>query len=188
SWAEPIMGAVEGAVAGLGNFVGALLPEGDLQSLIVDGVIAGVGSVVVFLPQIVILFLFIGFLEDTGYMARAAFIMDRFLRGVGLHGRSFIPMLSGYACAVPGIMATRTIENEKDRLVTIMVVPLMSCSARLPVYTLMIGTFIPPITVAGIFNLRGMTLLSMYLLGTVTALAVAALFKRTLLRGPTRPM
>jgi ferrous iron transport protein B len=159
-----------------------------LQSLIVDGVLAGVGSVVIFLPQIVILFLFLGFLEDTGYMARAAFIMDRFMRGVGLHGRSFIPMLSGYACAVPGIMAARTIENPKDRLVTIMVVPLMSCSARLPVYTLLIGTFIPPIAIAGIFNLRGLTLLTMYLLGTLAALAVAALFKRTLLRGPTRPM
>ena len=188
TWAEPLMGLVEGALNGLSGLVGGILPEGDLQSLLVDGVLAGVGSVVIFLPQIIILFLFIGFLEDTGYMARAAFIMDRFMRGVGLHGRSFIPMLSGYACAVPGIMAARTIENRKDRLVTIMVVPLMSCSARLPVYTLLIGTFIPPLTIAGIFNLQGVTLLSMYLLGTVAALAVAALFKRTLLRGPTRPM
>lgn len=188
TWAEPLMTGVEGALNVVSGAVASVLPEGDLQSLIVDGVLAGVGSVVVFLPQIVILFLFIGFLEDTGYMARAAFIMDRFMRGVGLHGRSFIPMLSGYACAVPGIMAARTIENPKDRLVTIMVVPLMSCSARLPVYTLLIGTFIPPLTIAGIFNLRGITLLSMYLLGTLAALGVAALFKRTLLRGPTRPM
>lgn len=188
TWAEPLMGWVEGALNAFSGMVGSLLPAGDLQSLVVDGVLAGVGSVVVFLPQIVILFLFLGFLEDTGYMARAAFIMDRFMRGVGLHGRSFIPMLSGYACAVPGIMAARTIENPKDRLVTIMVVPLMSCSARLPVYTLLIGTFIPPLTIAGIFNLRGMMLLSMYLLGTLAALGVAALFKRTLLRGPTRPM
>jgi ferrous iron transport protein B len=188
AWAEPLMGWVEGGLNALASGVGVLLPEGDLSSLIVDGVLAGVGSVVVFLPQIIILFLFIGFLEDTGYMARAAFIMDRFMRGVGLHGRSFIPMLSGYACAVPGIMAARTIENRKDRLVTIMVVPLMSCSARLPVYTLLIGTFIPPLTIAGIFNLRGIMLLSMYLLGTVAALGVAAIFKRTLLRGPTRPM
>ena len=164
------------------------IPAGDLQSLVVDGVIAGVGSVLVFLPQIAILFLFIGILEDTGYMARAAFIMDRFMRSVGLHGRSFIPMLSGYACAVPGIMATRTIESRKDRLATIMVLPLMSCSARIPIYTLLIGTFIPPIAVAGVFNLQGLTLLAMYLLGTVTALVVASLFKRTLLKGQARPM
>ncbi len=188
SWAEPIMGAVEGLVGRLGDFVGGLLPEGDLQSLVVDGIIAGVGSVVVFLPQIVILFTFIGILEATGYMARAAFIMDRFMRGVGLHGRSFIPMLSGYACAVPGIMATRTIENPKDRLATIMVVPLMSCSARLPIYTLLIGTFIPPTIIGGVFNLQGLTLLSMYMLGTVTALIVAGIFKKTLLKGPSQPM
>ncbi|MBW3630000.1 MAG: ferrous iron transport protein B [Gemmatimonadetes bacterium] len=188
TWASPLMDWVESLIGGLGVAVGSLLPAGDLQSLLVDGVIAGVGSVLVFLPQIAVLFLFIGFLEDTGYMARAAFIMDRFMRGVGLHGRSFIPMLSGYACAVPGIMATRTIENPKDRLTTIMVVPLMSCSARLPIYTLLIGTFIPPIAVAGVFNLQGLTLLAMYLLGTVTALAVAALFKKSLLKGPSRPM
>ncbi|MQA90294.1 MAG: ferrous iron transport protein B [Gemmatimonas sp.] len=188
TWAEPLMTAVEGLVGGVGNLAGSALPEGDLRSLVVDGVIAGVGSVVIFLPQIVILFLFIGFLEATGYMARAAFIMDRFMRGVGLHGRSFIPMLSGYACAVPGIMATRTIENPKDRLATIMVVPLMSCSARIPVYTLLIGTFIPPIAVAGIFNLQGLTLLAMYFLGTAAALVVAGIFKKTLLKGPSQPM
>jgi ferrous iron transport protein B len=188
TWASPLMGWVEALIGGMGNAIGALLPPGDLQSLLVDGVFAGVGSVLVFLPQIAILFLFIGFLEDTGYMARAAFIMDRFMRGVGLHGRSFIPMLSGYACAVPGIMATRTIENPKDRLTTIMVVPLMSCSARLPIYTLLIGTFIPPIAIAGVFNLQGLTLLTMYLLGTLTALAVAAIFKKSLLKGPSRPM
>ncbi len=188
TWAAPLMDATEGLLAWLGSAVGSLLPEGDLQSLLVDGVIAGVGSVLVFLPQIVVLFLFIGFLEDSGYMARAAFIMDRFMRGVGLHGKSFIPLLSSYACAVPGIMAARTIENPKDRIATIMVAPLMSCSARIPVYTLLIGTFIPSVAVAGIFNLQGLTLLGMYLLGTVTALLMAALFKRTLLRGPTRPM
>jgi len=188
TWAEPLMDLVEGGFAALGGGVGALLPEGDLRSLVVDGIIAGVGSVLVFLPQITILFLFLGFLEDTGYMARAAFIMDRFMRGVGLHGRSFIPLLSGYACAVPGVMAARTIESRKDRLATIMVLPLMSCSARIPVYTLLIGTFIPSLTVAGIFDLQGLTLLAMYLLGTVTALAVAAVFKRTLLRGQVRPM
>lgn len=188
TWASPMMDGVDALFSALGGQVNDALPPGDLRSLIVDGVIAGLGSVLIFLPQITVLFLFIGFLEDTGYMARAAFIMDRFMRGVGLHGRSFIPMLSGYACAVPGIMAARTIENTKDRLTTIMVVPLMSCSARLPIYTLLIGTFIPPMAVAGVFSLQGLTLLAMYLLGTVTALGVAAIFKTTLLKGPSRPM
>jgi ferrous iron transport protein B len=165
-----------------------VLPEGDLRSLLQDGVIAGVGSVLVFVPQIAILFLFIGFLEDSGYMARAAFVMDRLMRRVGLHGRSFIPMISGYACAVPAIMSTRVIEQPKDRLATIIVVPLMSCSARLPVYALLIGAFVPPIAVGGLFDLQGLTLLAMYLLGTVAALGMAAVFKRTLLRGPLRPM
>ncbi len=188
TWAAPLMDATEGLVGALGEWVGTLLPEGDLRSLVVDGVIAGVGSVVVFVPQIAVLFLFIGILEDTGYMARAALVMDRYMRRVGLHGKSFIPMLSGYACAVPGIMAARTISEPKDRLATIMVVPLMSCSARLPVYTLLIGTFIPATVVGGVFNLQGLTMLGMYLLGTVAALLVAALFKRTLLRAPSRPM
>jgi ferrous iron transport protein B len=188
TWAAPLMDWTQALLDATGAWVGGQLPPGDLRSMIVDGVFAGVGAVLVFLPQIVILFHFIGFLEDTGYMARAAFIMDRFMRGVGLHGRSFIPMLSGYACAVPGVMATRTIENPKDRLATIMVLPLMSCSARIPVYTLLIGTFIPAVTVAGIFNLQGLTLLTMYLLGTVTALGMAAIFKKTLLKGPSRPM
>ncbi|HLM68622.1 MAG TPA: ferrous iron transport protein B [Longimicrobium sp.] len=188
TWAEPLIGIVEGLVGGLGGWVASILPPGDLNSLVVDGAIAGVGSVLVFLPQIVVLFLFIGFLEDTGYMARAAFIMDRFMRSVGLHGRSFIPLLSGYACAVPGVMSTRTIESPKDRLATILVLPLMSCSARIPIYALLIGTFIPPVAVAGVFNLQGLTLLAMYLLGTLTALGVAAIFKRTLMRGKARPM
>lgn len=188
AWAEPLIVFVEGIFGALGGAVASAIPEGDLQSLLVDGVIGGVGSVLVFLPQIAILFLFIGILEDTGYMARAAFIMDRFMRSVGLHGRSFIPLLSGYACAVPGIMATRTIESRKDRVATIMVLPLMSCSARIPIYTLLIGTFIPPIAVGGVWNLQGITLLAMYLLGTVTALLVASVFKRTLLKGQARPM
>jgi ferrous iron transport protein B len=188
AWAAPLMDASEALVGALGERVGALLPDGDLRSLIVDGVIAGVGSVVVFLPQIAILFLFIGVLEDSGYMARAALVMDRVMRRVGLHGKSFIPMLSGYACAVPGIMATRTIADPKDRLATIMVVPLMSCSARLPVYTLLIGAFVPAVTVAGVVNVQGLTMLVMYLLGTLAALGMAAIFKRTLLRAPTRPM
>jgi ferrous iron transport protein B len=189
TWATPLQDAIEGAVAWLGTRVGAALPPGDLNSLVVDGVIAGVGSVLVFLPQIALLFLFIGFLEASGYMARAAFLMDGLMRRVGLHGKSFIPMLSGYACAVPGIMAARTVEHDKDRLATIMVVPLMSCSARLPIYTLLIGTFVPPVALlGGALTLQGVTMLGMYFLGTVTALGVAALFKRTLLRGPARPM
>ncbi len=188
TWATPLQDAIESIVAAAGSVVGSLLPEGDLRSLIVDGVFAGVGGVLVFLPQISILFLVIGILEDSGYMARAAFLMDRIMRRVGLHGRSFIPMLSGFACAVPGIMATRVIENRQDRLATIMVVPLMSCSARLPVYTLLIGSFVPAMTLPLGFGLQGATLLGMYLLGTLTALAVAAVFKRTLLKGPVRPM
>jgi ferrous iron transport protein B len=151
--------------------------------LLVDGMIAGVGAVVVFLPQILLLFLFIGFLEDTGYMARAAFLMDRLMSKVGLHGKSFIPMLSSFACAIPGIMATRTIESPKDRLVTILVAPLMSCSARLPVYTLLIGACIPNRTVLGFLKLAGLTMLAMYMLGIVVALFMAWLFKKTLLRG-----
>ena len=189
SWATPMMDGIEGIVGWLGATVGAAMPAGDLRSLVVDGIIAGVGSVLVFLPQIALLFLFIGILEDSGYMARAAFLMDGLMRRVGLHGKSFIPMLSGYACAVPGIMAARTVENDKDRLATIMVVPLMSCSARLPIYALLIGAFVPPIAIlGGALTLQGLTMLGMYFLGTVTALGVAALFKRTLLRGPVRPM
>jgi ferrous iron transport protein B len=179
------MDALQSAVGWLGQTVSGLLPAGDLNSLLVDGVIAGVGAVVVFLPQILLLFLFIGFLEDTGYMARAAFLMDRLMSKVGLHGKSFIPMLSSFACAIPGIMATRTIESPKDRLVTILVAPLMSCSARLPVYTLLIGACIPNIRVLGILKLTGLTMLAMYLLGIVVALLMALLFKRTLLKGET---
>jgi ferrous iron transport protein B len=188
SWAAPLQDGIEGALGWLGTRASAALPDGDLESLLVDGIIAGVGSVLVFIPQIAILFLFIGVLEDSGYMARAAFIMDRYMRRVGLHGRSFIPLLSGYACAVPAIMSARTIESPKDRLATIMVVPLMSCSARLPVYTLLIGAFVPALSVAGLFSLQGVTMLAMYLLGTVFALGVASLFKRTLLRGPVQPL
>lgn len=179
------MDALQKAVDWLGNQVGSLIPPGDLNSLLVDGVIVGVGAVIVFLPQILLLFLFIGFLEDTGYMARAAFLMDRLMSKVGLHGKSFIPMLSSYACAIPGIMATRTIETPKDRLVTILVAPLMSCSARLPVYTLLIAACIPDIKVLGFLKLSGLTMLAMYLLGTVVALVMAWVFKKTLLKGET---
>jgi ferrous iron transport protein B len=179
------MDALQAAVDWLGGAVGKLIPPGDLNSLLVNGMIAGVGAVIVFLPQILLLFLFIGFLEDTGYMARAAFLMDRLMSKVGLHGKSFIPMLSSYACAIPGIMATRTIETPKDRLVTILVAPLMSCSARLPVYTLLIAACIPDIKILGWLKLQGLTMLAMYLLGTVVALLMAWLFKKTLLKGET---
>lgn len=188
SWAAPLMDGIEVLIAAIGGAVGDRMPDGDLKSLVVDGVFGGVGSVLVFLPQIAILFAFITLLEHSGYMARAAFLMDRVMRTVGLHGKSFIPMLSGYACAVPGVMATRTIEDPKDRLATIMVVPLMSCSARLPVYTLLIGAFVPATSLVPGLTLQGATMLGMYLLGTVAALAVAAVFKRTLLKGPVRPM
>ena len=177
------MEALQGAVDALGAWVGRTLPPGDLTSLLTDGVIAGVGAVVVFLPQILLLFLFLGFLEDTGYMARAAFLMDRLMSKVGLHGKSFIPLLSSFACAIPGIMATRTIENHRDRLVTILIAPLMSCSARLPVYTVLIAACIPRQKVFGVFELQGLTLMGLYLLGILVALAVAWLFKKTLLKG-----
>jgi ferrous iron transport protein B len=179
------MNALQNGVDWVGHAVGSLIPPGDLNSLLVDGVIAGVGAVVVFLPQILLLFLFIGFLEDTGYMARAAFLMDRLMSKVGLHGKSFIPMLSSFACAIPGIMATRTIESPKDRIVTILVAPLMSCSARLPVYTLLIAACIPNLTVLGFLKLPGLTMLAMYLLGIVVALLMAWVFKKTLLKGET---
>ena len=179
------MDALQTGVDWLGHAVGSLIPPGDLNSLLAEGVIAGVGAVVVFLPQILLLFLFIGFLEDTGYMARAAFLMDRLMSKVGLHGKSFIPMLSSFACAIPGIMATRTIESPKDRLVTILVAPLMSCSARLPIYTLLIAACIPNLTVLGFLKLPGLTMLAMYLLGIIVALLMAWVFKKTLLKGET---
>jgi ferrous iron transport protein B len=186
--ARPLADGIERFVAAAALAVTNALPPGDLRSLLVDGVLAGVGSVLVFLPQIAILFLFIGLLEDSGYMARAAFVMDRYLRPLGLQGRSFIPLVSGYACAVPGIMATRTIQQREERLATIMVVPLMSCSARLPVYALLIAAFVPPIAVGGVVGLQSLTMLGMYLLGTGAALLVAAIFRRTLLRSDTRAL
>jgi ferrous iron transport protein B len=185
SWATAPMDLIDAAVTGLKGLVQAHMPAGDLRDLVTDGVLAGVGGVLIFLPQIAILFLFIGLLEDSGYMARAAFMMDRVMRGVGLHGRSFIPLLSSFACAIPGIMATRTIENRKDRLVTILVAPLMSCSARLPVYALMIAAFIPARRVWGIFTLPALTLLALYVLGFLAAMGMAWLFKRTLLKAET---
>jgi ferrous iron transport protein B len=181
--AQAPMEFIETATSSLGAWVGSTLSAGKLNDLLVDGVIAGVGSVLVFLPQILLLFLFLGLLEDTGYMARGAFMMDRVMSRVGLHGKSFIPLLSSFACAIPGIMATRTIESQKDRLATILVAPLMSCSARLPVYALLIAACVPNLTVMGFIGLQGLTLLSMYLLGIGVALLLAWLFKHSFLKG-----
>ena len=187
SWALPLMDSIDSIFSVLGPWVGGALPEGPLQSLIVDGVIGGVGAVVVFVPQIAILFGLIAILEDSGYMARAAFLMDRVMAGFGLSGRSFIPLLSSFACAIPGIMATRTIDNQRDRIATILIAPLMSCSARLPVYVLLIAAFIPAQTVWGIFGLQGLTLFCMYCLGLFVAPPIAWILKRTLLSGEAVP-
>ncbi len=183
TWASLPMELIGNGFHWLGFQVGHIIPPGDLQDLVVNGAISGVGAVVTFLPQILFLFLFLGLLEDSGYMARAAFIMDRLMGKVGLHGKSFIPLLSSFACAIPGIMATRTIESPKDRLVTMLVAPLISCSARMPVYALMIACFIPNESVLGIFSLAGLVLVAMYLLGLFTALLMAFIFKTFLLKG-----
>lgn len=173
AWAIPALEVIEIAFEWLGELVAGNLPDGILKDFIVDGLIAGVGGVLVFLPQILILFFFILLLEDTGYLTRAAFLLDRPMRGVGLSGRSFIPMLSSFACAVPGVMSTRTVPDPRERMIAIMVAPLMTCSARLPVYTLIIAAFIPQQTVWGIFNLQGLTLFALYVLGIVSAATVA---------------
>ncbi|HXF58266.1 MAG TPA: ferrous iron transport protein B, partial [Candidatus Saccharimonadales bacterium] len=186
-WATPLMDGIDWGVTALGRFIGPLLPPGPIRSLVVDGAIAGVGAVVTFVPQIAILFLFIALMEDSGYLARAAFIMDRLMRGVGLSGRAFIPLLSSFACAIPGIMATRTIDNRRDRLTTILIAPFMSCSARLPVYALLIGAFIPNRMVFGFLSLPGLVLLALYAMGILAAVLVAWVLKRTALRGP-RPL
>jgi ferrous iron transport protein B len=189
SWAEPLMGLIESAVGWLADATRSALGEGAFTDLLTEGVIAGVGNVVVFVPQIALLFLFVGLLEDSGYMARAAFIVDRLMARVGLNGKAFVPLLSGYACAIPAIMGTRTISSFKDRLVTILMIPFMSCSARLPVYTLVIGAlFAANERVLGPFTQGGLLLLGMYALSTVSALAIGAIYKRTLLRSPTPPL
>lgn len=184
NWASYPMDLLERGVALVSDGVRSLLPAGILQSLLVDGVLAGVGSVVVFLPQILMIFFFILMLEDSGYMARAAFLMDRQMGRVGLHGRAFIPLLSSFACAIPGIMAARTIENPRDRLTTILISPLMACSARLPVYTLLISAFIPNRVVWGPVRLQGLVMLGLYFLGLLSGLLVAWVFKKTMFRGP----
>lgn len=178
AWASPVVDLIDAAFSSLGELVSTLLPDGILKDFIVDGLIAGVGGVLVFLPQIVILFFFILVLEDSGYLTRAAFLLDRPMRGLGLSGRSFIPLLSSFACAVPGVMATRTISDPRERFITIMVAPLMTCSARLPVYALIIAAFIPEQTVGGIFNLQGLTLFALYFAGVVSAAMIAWLMRR----------
>ena len=188
SWAQAPMDAIKSVTESLGTAVTAWLPEGWPRSLLVDGVIAGAGGVVVFLPQILILFFFILILEESGYLPRAAFLLDRLMGGVGLSGRSFIPLLSSFACAIPGIMAARTIANPRDRLVTIMIAPLMTCSARLPVYALLIGAFIPVRSVWGGFELQGLVLFSLYLAGIVGALLVAWVLKRFTTQGQVRSL
>ena len=177
SWATPVMELLSASAAALGQLVHDTLPDGLLQSFLQNGLIAGVGSVVVFLPQIVIIFLFILLLEDFGYMARAAFLMDRIMGGAGLHGRAFIPLLSSFACAIPGIMATRVIDNRRDRLTTILIAPLMTCSARIPVYTLIISAFIPAKQVWGVFNLQGLVMFGLYVAGIASALGVSFVVK-----------
>ncbi|MBF6023462.1 ferrous iron transport protein B [Lysobacter niastensis] len=179
AWATPLMDLIEAGTSWLGGFVGATMPEGPLRSLLVDGIIAGLGSVIVFLPQILILFAFILALEESGYLPRAAFLLDRLMFQAGLSGRSFIPLLSSFACAVPGIMATRSIQDPRDRLATIIVAPLMTCSARLPVYALLIGAFIPQRSVAGgLLNLQGLVLFALYAAGILSALLVAWVMKK----------
>jgi ferrous iron transport protein B len=187
SWAQAPVNWINAGMAALSEWVLHVMPSGPLRSLIVGGVIAGAGSVLVFLPQILMLFFFILLLEDSGYLPRAAFLLDRLMGGVGLSGRSFIPLLSSFSCAIPGIMATRTIPNMRDRLATILLAPIMTCSARLPVYALIIGAFIPARSV-GIFNLQGLVLFALYVAGVAGALLVAVIMKRATLRSSYHPL
>jgi ferrous iron transport protein B len=188
SWAALPMELIKGGVDGVGQWLGAQMGDGLLRSLLVEGILGGVGSVLVFLPQILILFFFILALEDCGYLPRAAFLLDRLMGGVGLSGRAFIPLLSSFACAIPGIMAARTIQNPRDRLVTIMIAPLMTCSARLPVYALIIAAFIPDREVGGFMSLQGLVLFTLYFAGIASAMAVAWVFKRTLGSSAQQPL
>ena len=185
--AEPFMNAVEVIQNWVSNSISSMMAPGSLRSLLTNGIIAGVGSVIIFLPQIILLFTFIALLEDCGYMARAAFLMDKLMTRIGLSGKSFLPLMSSFACAIPGVMATRVIENRRDRMVTMLVAPLMSCSARLPVYALMIYTFIPAGSFIGIVDSRGAVLFLMYSLGALVAIPVAWVLKKTLLKGETPP-
>jgi len=178
TWASTPMDWIQAGIDNISIFVLSNMSPGMLRDILVEGIIGGVGAIVIFLPQILILSFFLTVLEDTGYMARVAFMLDKSMTKMGLHGKSILPLMSAYACAIPGIMSTRTIDSWKERLVTILILPLMSCSARLPVYTLLISAFIPPVTVGGYFNLQGLTLVVMYFLGTVTALILAKIFSR----------
>ena len=187
TWSTPAMDLINNAFQALGGLVAKELPPGLLNSFLTDGVISGVGSVLVFLPQILVLFLFIILLEDFGYMARAAFLMDRIMGGAGLHGRAFIPLLSSFACAIPGVMATRVIDNKRDRLTTILVAPLMTCSARIPVYTLIISAFIPHRQVFGVLSLQGLVMFSLYAAGIFSALGISFLTRRLFWRGAVEP-
>ncbi|MBP9665182.1 MAG: ferrous iron transport protein B [Pyrinomonadaceae bacterium] len=187
SWATLPMDLLEQGFGALSEGVKSALPAGILADLIADGIIAGVGGVVVFLPQILLLFLFISLLEDSGYMARAAFLLDKLMSRVGLHGKAFLPLISSFACAIPGIMATRTIESRRDRFATIMIAPFMSCSARLPVYTLMIGAFFGGQYVAGFISVGALLMLAMYAIGIIVAIVVAFILKRTVLKAPPPP-
>jgi ferrous iron transport protein B len=188
AWASLPMELLDSGFGFLGDSARSSLGDGVLTDLLVDGIIAGVGGVLVFLPQILILFLFISILEDSGYMARAAFMSDRLMGGIGLHGKAFLPLISSFACAIPGIMATRTIENPRDRIATILIAPFMSCSARLPVYTLMIAAFFSDRTLWGFISLGAVLMITMYLLGVVFAVLVAFILKKTVLKAPTPPL
>ncbi len=188
SWAEPAIALIEAAFGGLAELAKARLPAGVARDFLTDGVIGGVGNVLVFLPQILLLFLFIGLLEDSGYMARVAYLMDRIMRALGLHGRAFVPMLSGFACAVPAILATRTMERRRDRLLTMMVVPLMTCSARLPVYSLIIAALFPDRTLLGFLPLGAVLMVAMYVFSIVMTLLAAAVIGRTVVRGRRVPL
>lgn len=188
SWSDPAIRVIETITAGTANFLEAHLPESLLRELLTKGVIGGVGNVIVFLPQILLLFFCIGILEDSGYMARVAFLMDRIMKALGLHGRAFVPMLSGFACAVPAILATRTMERQRDRLLTMLVVPLMTCSARLPVYTLIIGALFPPSRVFGWIPIQGLLMVAMYLFSTFITLIAAGVLGRTAVKGRRIPL
>jgi ferrous iron transport protein B len=188
SWADPAIGAIEAAFGWLQSAARELLPRGIVAEFVSNALIEGVGSVVVFLPQIMLLFLFIGIMEDTGYMARVAVLMDRLMKAIGLHGRAFVPMMSGFACAVPAILATRTMERRRDRMLTMLVIPLMTCSARLPVYALLIGALFPPDRVFGVLPVQGLLMVAMYLFSTGLALCVAAVLGRTLFKGGRVPL
>jgi ferrous iron transport protein B len=188
AWADPAIRFIEQVFGALGSWSASVLPAGFLADLVVEGVIGGVGNVLVFLPQILLLFLMLGLLEDSGYLARVAYLMDRVMKSVGLHGRAFVPMLSGFSCAIPAVLATRTMESRRDRLLTMLVIPLMTCSARLPVYTLIIGALYPPSKVFGFLPVQGLLMIAMYVFSTATALGAAAVLGRTVLRGPRVPL